>query len=83
MLFFSHVPILWARHPEANVKFPAQSASYNFSGSHAPLAELFARHGRVLAQYSGHLHVHGHDQLAQRMWSPPAVCATTLASTGW
>jgi hypothetical protein len=62
VLFFSHVPILWARHPEANVKFPAQSASYNFSGSHAPLAELFARHGRVLAQYSGHLHVHGHDQ---------------------
>ena len=62
VLFFSHVPIVWPRRPKTYDSFPAQSASYNFSGSHGPLAELFARHGRVLAQYSGHLHVHGHDR---------------------
>ena len=62
VLFFSHVPVVWPRRPKTYDLFPAQSASYNFSGSHGPLRELFARHGRVLAQYAGHLHVHGHDQ---------------------
>lgn len=61
VLFFSHVPVLWPRHPKTNERFPAQSAPYNFSGSHGPLRELFERHGRVLAQYSGHLHVHAHN----------------------
>lgn len=60
VLFFSHVPIIWPRQP--NHSFPPQSHSYNFSGSHEPLRALFARHGRVLAQYAGHLHVHGHDE---------------------
>lgn len=62
VLFFSHVPVLWPRHPKTHDRFPAQSDSYNFSGAHAPLRELFARHGRVLAQYAGHLHVHAHDR---------------------
>jgi hypothetical protein len=62
VLFFSHVPVVWPRHPKTNEMFPGQGASFNFSGSHGPLRKLFARHGRVLAQYAGHLHVHAHDQ---------------------
>jgi hypothetical protein len=62
VLFFSHVPVLWPRRPPTHDRFPAQSASFNFSGSHGPLRDLFARHGRVLAQYSGHRHVHGHER---------------------
>ena len=65
VLFFSHVPVLWPRRRKYCNSFPAKAASYNFSGSHGRLCELFARHGRVLAQYSGHLHVHGHDQSDQ------------------
>lgn len=62
VLFFSHVPVLWPRHPKTHDRFSEPTASFNFSGSHAPLRALFARHGRVLAQYAGHLHVHAHDQ---------------------
>jgi hypothetical protein len=59
VLLFAHVPLVWPRQVAPHMRFPKGSESWNFSDAHPQIRALLARHGNVLAQYAGHLHVNG------------------------
>ena len=59
VLFFYHVPLVWPRRPEPHMQFPKGDEPWNFSAAHPAIRSLLGRHGNVIAQYAGHLHING------------------------